>query len=427
MQEPTVATQTSSLRWRGTAARSVGALGAVTFAAAGLLFSRADVVALALPLAIWTVLAGRPPAATAKLRVHLTAEAPESSRQVLGLVEASSDAEIVQMSVVQGGVHQRTVEVSGREGIVRSQNKLLHSGPLSLLRVHARMLATDGAWVSEIADGGELIWHAAPVSKPLPALPLAPRLRGLHGSHEGERAGVGGDFRDLHPFAPGDELRRVDWRATARLARRSGDLFIRRTNALSDASIAIMIDTSDDLGSVVATWGAELPERSGPTSLDLAREAGRSVAAAAIAEGDRVALHELHPAGLTLRSGTGSRHLSRIVSNLAAMGPRDIDPTLRRTPPVPAGSVIYLLSTFFARSAASMALNWRSAGHRVIAIDTLPAPDLTQITPQLHTTMRILLAERKEVFRTLENSGVEVLTWRDDPVVSLRAIGKVRR
>src|SRR5690606_22455127 len=79
MQEPIVATQSSSLRWRGTAARSVGALGAVTFAAAGLLFSRADVVALALPLAIWTVLAARPPAATAKLRVHLTAEAPESS------------------------------------------------------------------------------------------------------------------------------------------------------------------------------------------------------------------------------------------------------------------------------------------------------------------------------------------------------------
>ena len=422
--------ETPPLRWRGTAARAAGVLGALILAAAGLLFSRPDAVALAMPLALWSVLVARPPKGEGALRLELSAEPGQDEGEVRGRIEAVSAAEIVQLSVLQPGRRRRTADVAGRAGEVRTRSRLLHSGPNPLLAATARLLAADGAWVSGSSAAGELIWYAAPPARDLPVLPLAPRLRGLHGAHEGDRAGLGGDFRDLHPFAPGDELRRVDWRATARLARRADELFIRRTNAQSDASIVIMLDTADELGEAVATWGADEPERSGPTSLDMAREAARSLAEAAIGLGDRVALHELHPAGRSLRSAAGRRQLHRILSTLAAIGPRDVDPELRRTPPVPTGSVIYVLSTFFVGSAARLALSWRTAGHRVIAVDTLPAPDETGIEPQRRTAMRILLAERREIFRELRQAGVEVLAYGADPdaaAAALHAIARVRR
>lgn len=430
MSASPLSVETAPLRWRGTVVRAVAAAGALALAAVGLLFSRPDVVALALPLVLWTVLAARPPRDEAELQVQMGAGVGEGDDEVRGWVEVVSDAEVVQLSIVQGGRHRRTADVSGSAGTVRTSSRLLHSGPNSLIQVQARLLANDGAWVSEVSEGGELVWNAAPLARALPVLPLAPRLRGLHGSHEGDRAGLGGDFRDLHPFAPGDELRRVDWRATARLARRADELFIRRTTALSDASVVIMVDTADDLGQAVATWGADEPERSGPTSLDMAREAARSLAAAAIAVGDRVALHELHPAGRSVRSAGGSRHLSRILATLAALGPRDVEPELRRTPVVPVGSIIYILSTFFVGSAANLALSWRAAGNRVVAVDTLPDPDDSDISPQRRTAMRILLAERHDVFRDLRQAGVEVFSWGADPAaaaIALNVIARARR
>ncbi|MFN8963951.1 MAG: DUF58 domain-containing protein, partial [Gemmatimonas sp.] len=32
--------------------------------------------------------------------------------------------------------------------------------------------------------------------------------------HASARPGDGGEFRDLHPYAPGDRVRRIDWKAT---------------------------------------------------------------------------------------------------------------------------------------------------------------------------------------------------------------------
>jgi len=197
-------------------------------------------------------------------------------------------------------------------------------------------------------------------------------------------------------------------------------MFVRRTNTLSDASIVIVIDTADDLGEVVASWGRGEPERSGITSLDHARDAARTIATAAIDNGDRVALHELVMGGRSVRSGGGARHLARLVSTIAATGPRGDDTRFRRTPPVPQGSVIYVMSTFFEGAAAQIALAWRASGHRVIAVDTLPRPDGTRLTPEQRAAMRTVLAERDDVFHDLRHTGVDVLVW-DAEIGTLQA------
>ncbi len=270
-------------------------------------------------------------------------------------------------------------------------------------------------------------WNAAPTSIRLGALPVPPRLRGLHGIYRGSRPGQGGDFRDIHPFAPGDELRRVDWRATARLARRPGDLLVRRTDTLSDASVVIMIDTADDLGTVVATWGSSDPDRSGVTSLDLARQAALSIATAAIGAGDRVALHELSADGRTVAPGAGARHLARLSRAIAATGVNGQITRYRRTPPVPHGATVHVLSPFVDRGATALALALRASGHRVVAVDVLPVLDDARLSREQRIALRTLSAEHDDALTELRHAGADVLAWRvdgDGADAALRTAGR---
>ena len=58
------------------------------------------------------------------------------------------------------------------------------------------------------------------------------------GRHRSARAGVGLDFRDHRPYVPGDDPRRVDWRAVARRER----LVLRQTEAEDELSIVFAFD-----------------------------------------------------------------------------------------------------------------------------------------------------------------------------------------
>ncbi|WP_218619746.1 hypothetical protein, partial [Xanthomonas oryzae] len=214
---------------------------------------------------------------------------------------------------------------------------LQNSGPSEPRAVTVRGACLDGAWVSEIGPRTAIAWNAPPRAVRIGSLPVAPRLTGLHGSHVGSRPGQGGDFRDIQPFVPGDE--------PARAARRPGDFLGRRDDALSDSSVVLAIDTAEDVGAAVAGWGSGDPDRSGVTSLDLAREAALAIATAAIGMGDRVAYHALSPDGVSLPSGGGARHLARLRRAIAATG-IGTDPSYRRSPVVPPGSIVFVLSTF---------------------------------------------------------------------------------
>src|SRR5699024_620324 len=79
-------------------------------------------------------------------------------------------------------------------------------------------------------------------------------------NHTSRRVGDGTAFRDVHLFTPGDRLRRIDWRVSARrsLDVRTGrltELYVRRTFATADASVMLVVDSRDAVGPDVATWG----------------------------------------------------------------------------------------------------------------------------------------------------------------------------
>lgn len=399
----------------------VGALGALVV---GMLLSRPELIAVGLPLALWAVHAlmsqaeGTPHVAIERV------EDADATRLTDDIVIRSS-SELIEVAVIQAEHSRRRVFVAGSARL-RSCVRPLHSGPLTTVEAAVRGLDADAGSLGHPQPSQAVTRTVQPVVRRLRRMPLAPRLTGLHGAHEGTRPGHGGDFHGIHPFAPGDEIRRVDWKATARAARRPGELLVRRTNTLSDASAVIVMDTADDLGAVVATWGSADRVRSGVTSLDHARSAARSLAVATIEQGDRVAFHTLALGGRSVRSGGGRRHLARVVAEISACGRAGDDARLRRTPPVPHGSIIYVLSTFFDGAAAEIAMRWRSSGHRVIAVDTLPELDRGRLTAERTLALDVLLAERQDMLHQLGESAVETVRWSSRPDDALTALARTR-
>ncbi|WP_336502223.1 DUF58 domain-containing protein [Microbacterium paraoxydans] len=410
MTDEAAAQTVTAVAWRRTPVLALGIGGAAIIAAVGLAFSRPDVVAVGLPLALtaaWALLR-RPSPGEARIALRAHAAGSVDRPEVRTAADVALAADAVQIAVDQDGRRTGLADVRPGTACLTARGVLQHSGPSEPLAVTLRGSSLDGAWVSDIVPRTAIAWNAPPRAVRIGSLPVAPRLTGLHGSHAGSRPGQGGDFRDIQPFVPGDELRRVDWRATARAARRPGDLLVRRDDALSDSSVVLAIDTAEDLGAAVAAWGSGDPDRSGATSLDLAREAALAIATAAIGLGDRVAYHALSPDGLSLPAGGGARHLARLRRAIAATG-IGTEPSYRRSPAVPPGSIVFVLSTFVDGVAARLAMSWRAAGHAVIAVDVLPAPEETRLSREQRVALRTLLAERTDVLAELRHAGLEVV------------------
>lgn len=75
------------------------------------------------------------------------------------------------------------------------------------------------------------------------ALPR-PLLGDRGGPHRSRRAGLGSDFRDHRAYVPGDDPRRLDWRAAARQER----LVVRRAEAEDALVVSIAIDAGANMG-----------------------------------------------------------------------------------------------------------------------------------------------------------------------------------
>ena len=418
----------SARRRRWSPSLALGFALAGGLAGLGLIFSRPDVVSMGLPIALWVAAVLWRDTADQSTTVTLTTANTAHTAGMLDTeVSVGGEAEVAELVIVQSErrLHRVIVPVGGKAVVAHS--RALHSGPIVAAKVSSRGFSHDAAALGTAAGVTSHSRDVRATPKMLSDLPLPSRLTGMHGEHEGRRLGQGGDFRDIHPFVPGDELRRVDWRATARTARRPGDLLVRRTNTMSDASVVIAMDTVDDLGTVVAAWGSGDAERSGVTSLDLSRQAASSIAAAAIDAGDRVALHVLTHGGRSIRSGSGRRHLARLDAAIAATGPAGEDARFKRTPPVPHGSVIFVLSTFFDGAASDVALMWRASGHRVVAVDVLPELDSARLSKEQEVSLRLVLAEREDVMHELVGVGIDTIPWSGDVAALMHTAARSRR
>jgi uncharacterized protein (DUF58 family) len=97
-------------------------------------------------------------------------------------------------------------------------------------------------------------------------------FQGLAGEHRSRRHASSTEFADFRKYVPGDDFRRIDWNAFARL----DGLFLKQTEAKEDVTVHLLVDCSQSMN-----WGA-------PNKLGFARHLAAAIGFLALARFDAV-------------------------------------------------------------------------------------------------------------------------------------------
>jgi uncharacterized protein (DUF58 family) len=260
-------------------------------------------------------------------------------------------------------------------------------------------------------------WHAyrrrqrvnPPVSAfVVPAARLVhPRLdrsipRGLVGSHRSRVVGRGSEFSHVRGFVPGDRLRQVHWRETLR----SGELAVVDTLADQDRRIVIYVDGFDEAGHSGGVNGAS-------SSLDLAVRNAAGLCRHHLGAGDRVELIAASAHGVRhVQSGTGERHLRRLLMTLIAITPSSGDLDSGRVQSAFQGQhhVIYL-SPLISAGSVQRLLRLRAGGYAPTVVDCLPRDIVDQqpVASPAHSAWRLTQLKRRDDLDRLRESGIAVV------------------
>jgi uncharacterized protein (DUF58 family) len=262
---------------------------------------------------------------------------------------------------------------------------------------------------------------------PLKVYPHAETLRALlrpqetqvfAGNQVARTRGEGIEFADLRPFAPGDRLRRINWRASAR----RGAIWVNEAHPERNADVVIFLDTFAE-----ARGG-------GRGTLDLAVGAAGSLAERYLRNKDRVGLVGFGGVLNWLLPATGVVQLYRIVDALLdteivlnyAWKNLDIIPA--RTLP-PKALVVALTPLIDKRSVAAL-LDLRRRGFDLAIVEIDPAPYVEPGRDELERLAFRLWRLRREALRSeYERVGVPVVPWRSEESlqVALEEVRSFRR
>ncbi|WP_227984691.1 DUF58 domain-containing protein [Nocardia spumae] len=249
------------------------------------------------------------------------------------------------------------------------------------------------ALASATVPAGEV--YVYPVADPqrmrMPRTELPERI----GTHLTRRHGPGVEYADIRAYAPGDQLRIVNWPVSAR----RGRLYVteRLTNRAAD--VVVLVDTS-----------LQAP---GPASdsMELSVRGAAQVAQTALQAGDRTAVVCLGRAPRWLRPDIGRRQFYRIVDTVLGVGDEHIPNvgTLAPHTAVPLGAIVVAFSTLLDTEFALALIDLRKRGHAVVVVDVLRGPPFTEgLDP---TLARMWQLERTAMYRDMGTVGVDIVAW----------------
>lgn len=421
----------ADVRYRLSPSTTMALVVALVLAIAGLLLSRPVLVALvAAPAVHLVVLLRQSPrgGAFTTRYSHTEPATSQSPAQVYADLTPTPGASQALLRMHTRGYRTSWVLTGAREPISVSL-PIRRTGTNELFAFDALPMGPLGLQVGDHQRVEPIAVMIRPTPIPLALMPHSAQLRGLTGPHTSRRLGDGDEIRDVHPFQPGDQVKRIDWRVSARrgINPESGhidELFVRRTYAVAEAITVVVLDSRDNVAGDVSTWaGLHLPSMDEPTSLDLARQAASSIARGAIEAGDRVGFEDLGRRSRPVMPGTGRRHLLRINERILLASPQAYVEAIVRPPNLAGGALVVLCSTLLDDSAPALAAQWQRRGHEVIVIDTLPTPRTELLTTsQQRLAFRFVIAERTLRLRELGDQAITVLQWEDSPAAALAGV-----
>ncbi|HTU60913.1 MAG TPA: DUF58 domain-containing protein [Polyangiales bacterium] len=201
---------------------------------------------------------------------------------------------------------------------------------------------------------------------------LASKVRsGSIGEGVAPRRGNSSEFREHRPYVDGDDPRRIDWNASARL----GSPMLKLFQADEDRIIRLLVDSSASLG-----FGS-------PSKLEIAQRLAAALAYLALANSERAQVFVARSDGETQASSTGGARrgragfasICRELERSEARGPLDlaraVDAVVARAA---RPGVLVTLSDFLDSSPYSTSLaRARAAGHDLILIQILNPEELS--------------------------------------------------
>jgi len=244
-----------------------------------------------------------------------------------------------------------------------------------------------------------------PETEPFAATEAMPAAAGLVGNHRSRRPGEGGELAGVRPFAPGDRLRRIDWRVSLR----TRDLHVASTLSDRDAEVLLLLDV---LGEAGASGGVN-----GKASvLDTTVRAAAAIAEHYLQRGDRVSLLEYGSSARRLRPATGRRQYLTVLEWLldvrADTGDQAPYEHVFGAHHVSSDALVVVLTPLVDPRSADMLASLSQSGRYAVAVDTLPegvAPP--QRSPWTPLSTRLWRMERENVLGRLREHGVPVVTW----------------
>ena len=246
--------------------------------------------------------------------------------------------------------------------------------------------------------------------------PIAhPFTRALSGSHVARVSGEGIEPNGVRDFRPGDPLRHVNWRVTAR----RGVLHVTEQRPERNAEVVLFLDTFVDRGPA------------GATTLDVAVRAAAGIAEHYLAAMDRVGVVGFGGVLRWVLASSGRVQQHRIVEHLLGMGSiptyaaKDVSVIPARTLP-PRALVIALSPLLDSRATGALA-DLARRGYGLVVVDTSPRPLLPPAaTWSRDLAQRIFLVERELLVSRLGEVGVPVVPW-EGPGTLDRVLAEVMR
>jgi uncharacterized protein (DUF58 family) len=222
------------------------------------------------------------------------------------------------------------------------------------------------------------------------------------GDEVSRRRGEGIEFADMRPFAFGDALRHINWRASAR----RGQLWVNERHPERNTDVVIFLDTFAEA------------RRGSTGTLDLALRAAATLTARYVRRRDRVGFVSFGGVLRWLQPGTGLGQLYRMVDALLDTeiwlnyAWKDIHVVPARTLP-PQALVIALTPLLDERSVRAL-LDLRARGFDLVVVETSPIPFVDPGPSEEERIAYRLWALRRDALRSRYHAaGVAVAEWRD--------------
>lgn len=379
----------------------------------GLALGRPELVALVAPFAAYAAVGAaiaRPPAIDAVGEIESPRVLEGAEITVTVQLDSPVDVHLVELELRP----HRQVSVLG----TRREPLALRSGEPREVRFVLRADRWGAYDVGAVAIRthdrfGLIDYEASPLSLgPLRVFPGVEQLRALVdpaelqatvGSRVSRHRGEGIEFADIRPFLPGDRIRRINWRATAR----RGMPYVSERHPERNADVILLLDTY-----------AEARDETRST-LARAVRAAAALAAAYLERRDRVGVLGFGGVLRGLGPRMGMLQLYRILDALIgsevvfSYAQKDVRYIPRRL--LPAKALVLAITPLIDERSIRPLLDLRARGFDLSIVEVSPLSIAgAESSPSAALAHRLWMLKRETLRLQFERLGVPVTEWRED-------------